>query len=111
MDAGTITVWKEGGAGMRMGIVQGVRGICLPGPVCKRKRKIKRLDRKIAANLPPRHIANPIAGNGACAGDRHDNDGAERLDFLMEEGGFPCLCMAQDVFPVLAFCFQTRFRV
>lgn len=110
MDAGTITVWKEGGAGMRVGIVQGVRGICSPGSMCKRKRKIKRLDQKIPAKPSPRHIANPIAGSGAHAGFRRDDDGAERLDFLMEEGGFPQLCMARDILPLLAFCFQTQFR-
>lgn len=67
-----------------MGIFQGVRDICLLGSECKRKMKIKRFKQKLAVNPPQRHIAKPIAGNGARLGERWDDDGAEWLDFLME---------------------------
>lgn len=77
MDAGTITVWKEGGPEVRMGVFQGVRDICLPGSAYKRKRKNRRFNQKLASNPPQRHIAKPIAGNGACAGEGWDADGAE----------------------------------
>lgn len=70
-------IWKEGGPGMRTSRFKGVRDICLPGSVCKKKRKINRFNQKLAANPSQRHMAKPIAGNGVFAGDGQDADGVE----------------------------------
>lgn len=75
------------------------------------KNENQEIKKKLAVNAPQRHIANPLAGNGACLGEGWDGGGAEWLDFLMEQGGFSWLLMARAIFPVAALCLQQWFQV
>jgi len=68
-------VWKEGGLGVRTGIFQGVRDICLPGSAFKTKRENRRFNQKLADNTSQRHIAKAITRNEACAGEGWDAGG------------------------------------